>query len=394
MKNKFVLLLTFLMLLGSIYIPGGIIMAQAKSLKFNPHDEIMYPCIDEVKAYLLAGANADVTRYDYKVPVQAQGVTLSWKAAGLDITGYQIFIATKRDFSDAQGTSLSAYVSAHTFKNLLRDTKYYVRLKTVGKDVLTATTEFTTAYDCPRFLDIGGLYNNCRDLGGYKVRDKKIRQNMIIRGSAPDNGHPPFDSKFTGDGLAFLTYDIGIKTQLDLRSSAENGGRTTSFFSENGNYVHVPLTAYAPCFYPAEAELYRQAFAVFANKENYPVFFHCAGGADRTGTVAAILLAYLGVSRDEIIQDYVVTTFSPVCFSQEPRIPKTINAVLDGLNKYTGKTLSEKAGSYLLSIGLTPEELANIKNIMMEDIPVQSDIKLENGLKPITLQELYAFFKK
>ena len=71
MKKRLITLLVAFMMLIGVNVPGGIIMAQAKSLKFNPHDEIMYPCIDEVKAYLLAGANADVTRYDYKVPVQA-----------------------------------------------------------------------------------------------------------------------------------------------------------------------------------------------------------------------------------------------------------------------------------------------------------------------------------
>ncbi len=395
MKNKLALFFAVLLITASI---GGI-SVQAKSLTFKPHDDIMYPCIDEVKAYLLAGAEADVTRYKYNnVPLQAQVVSVLWEANGLDITGYQLSIATKKDFSDARTVTLNKYTTSYSFKNLLRDTKYYVRLKSAGKDVLTATTEFTTAYNCPRFLDVGGLYNNCRDLGGYRVGDKRIRQNMIIRGSAPDNGHPPFASTFTGDGLTFLIYDIGIKTQLDLRGSAESGGRTTSAFSENGNYVHVPLTAYAPCFNTDQAELYRQAFEVFGNKDNYPIYFHCAGGADRTGTVAAILLAYLGVDKNEIIQDYVVTTFSPVCYSQEPRIPKTIAPVLDGLNKYTGKTLSEKAGSYLLSIGLTPEELANIKNIMLEPIPEEEVEHIgnmaANRLKPITAQDFERFIKK
>ncbi len=90
-------------------------------------------------------------------------------------------------------------------------------------------------------------------------------------------------------------------------------------------------------------------------------------GSDRTGTVAIILLAYHGVNRDEIIQDSVVTTFSPVCYNQAARDKGKTQSVLDGLNSYEGETLSEKAKSYLESIGLTQRELYNIKALMFGD---------------------------
>ncbi len=38
-----------------------------------------------------------------------------------------------------------------------------------------------------------------------------------------------------------------------------------------------------------------------------PVLFHCAGGKDRTGVVAAVILALLGVDRLHIIEDYMLT---------------------------------------------------------------------------------------
>jgi protein-tyrosine phosphatase len=37
------------------------------------------------------------------------------------------------------------------------------------------------------------------------------------------------------------------------------------------------------------------------------VLFHCYGGRDRTGMVAAMLLRLAGVPDDEIVRDYVVT---------------------------------------------------------------------------------------
>jgi len=39
-----------------------------------------------------------------------------------------------------------------------------------------------------------------------------------------------------------------------------------------------------------------------------PVMFHCTGGRDRTGITAALLLQVLGVSREAILSDFVLST--------------------------------------------------------------------------------------
>ena len=38
-----------------------------------------------------------------------------------------------------------------------------------------------------------------------------------------------------------------------------------------------------------------------------PVLFHCAGGKDRTGVAAAVILSILGVDREQIVEDYMLT---------------------------------------------------------------------------------------
>ncbi len=38
-----------------------------------------------------------------------------------------------------------------------------------------------------------------------------------------------------------------------------------------------------------------------------PVLFHCAGGKDRTGVAAAVILSILGVDREQIVDDYMLT---------------------------------------------------------------------------------------
>jgi protein-tyrosine phosphatase len=38
-----------------------------------------------------------------------------------------------------------------------------------------------------------------------------------------------------------------------------------------------------------------------------PAVFHCAGGKDRTGLAAALLLTWLGVDRETVLDDYELT---------------------------------------------------------------------------------------
>lgn len=338
-------------------------------MKFLEHDTIVYPYIDPVKEYLLAGAYADVSLFDYKHIKQAKDFTLYWTKSPVQTDNFYIEIATKEDYSDAQKIKLQDNETSYGFKFLLKNTTYYVRLTAeIGNTAEHICTHFTTTDLGPRFLDVGGLYQNCRDLGGYTVGEKNILYNMIIRGSSPDSSGTTRGNLLTKDGADFLNNIVGVKTQLDLRGTAETGGRTESAF-DHATYVNIPLTAYDACFSGSQADYYKQVFQLLADESNYPVYVHCAGGADRTGTVAALLLALLGVEKEAIIQDYVLTTFSPVCAAQDPRSLKVILPVLNGLDHYSGNSLSEKCASYLSSIGVSRKEIFAIKAIMFGEDP-------------------------
>jgi protein-tyrosine phosphatase len=49
-----------------------------------------------------------------------------------------------------------------------------------------------------------------------------------------------------------------------------------------------------------------------------PALFHCQGGRDRTGITAAMLLEILGVPRQTILEDYVLST---VYLNERPTAP-------------------------------------------------------------------------
>ncbi|MFA6830299.1 MAG: tyrosine-protein phosphatase, partial [Bacilli bacterium] len=52
---------------------------------------------------------------------------------------------------------------------------------------------------------------------------------------------------------------------------------------------------------------YRQFFHVLLSLNEGSVLFHCADGKDRAGIAAALILLALGVSKEDVIYDYLKT---------------------------------------------------------------------------------------
>jgi protein-tyrosine phosphatase len=52
---------------------------------------------------------------------------------------------------------------------------------------------------------------------------------------------------------------------------------------------------------------YRRFFSILAEAENGPILFHCSAGKDRTGVASALLLHALGVDRETVIDDYLLS---------------------------------------------------------------------------------------
>ncbi|MGB0903051.1 MAG: tyrosine-protein phosphatase [Planktomarina sp.] len=46
---------------------------------------------------------------------------------------------------------------------------------------------------------------------------------------------------------------------------------------------------------------------LLTNADNFPLVFHCAGGKDRTGYMAAVTLLVLGYSKEDVMRDYLAT---------------------------------------------------------------------------------------
>ena len=81
---------------------------------------------------------------------------------------------------------------------------------------------------------------------------------------------------------------------------------------------------------------------------------------DRTGTVCYLLGALLGVDADSLLMDYQMSILA------HGELGNYIDEFIAAVDQLPGATLREKVEGYLLSIGVTSEEIASIRQIFLE----------------------------
>ncbi|MDR0656891.1 MAG: tyrosine-protein phosphatase [Treponema sp.] len=80
------------------------------------------------------------------------------------------------------------------------------------------------------------------------------------------------------------------------------GGISTGRFSPNLYYAYPEKDLVTG--FMGEYKLF---FQTLKNEANFPLIFHCSAGKDRTGFAAALLLSLLGVDREIVINDYLIS---------------------------------------------------------------------------------------
>jgi protein-tyrosine phosphatase len=164
---------------------------------------------------------------------------------------------------------------------------------------------------------------NFRDLGGHPAADgRRVRRGRVFRCGAPAE----LDA-----GDAGRLQALGLRCVIDFRSNEErareparwpNGPETRriewDYELDRDAYSGLLRSEATPeeldemmrGFYrrmPSEfAHCYRELFAALLDA-HVPLAFHCAAGKDRTGIAAALLLSALGVPRERIYEDYLLS---------------------------------------------------------------------------------------
>lgn len=195
----------------------------------------------------------------------------------------------------------------------------------------------------PQSIGLGSV-RNARELGGYPASGgRRVKSNLLLR-SASLSAISPEDTEL-------LQKKYGLEMVVDFRSCQE-AGRNADILPGTVAYTLLPAmsgnsqdkasnslldkVAEQPLNQLADLalqylggsdgmksymieEIYRRIARERVSAEAYGAFFrilldaksavlcHCTSGKDRTGIAVALLLTVLGVERDIIMQDYLLT---------------------------------------------------------------------------------------
>jgi|SRR5579859_3935113 len=240
--------------------------------------------------------------------------------------------------------------------------------------------------DNSRRVELDGALN-FRDLGGYPTVGGTTVRGRLYR--ADELGG------LSERDIAFLV-DLGLSTVVDLRHERELALSPGPFAAHaTVRYHHKPVATLDANGLPPHERLQKLDFAahnrvmaresgptfaflfhLLAEEDSYPLVFHCAGGRDRTGVAAALILSAAGVNREDILADYLI--------SNEYLVPRMARMSADYLsrgidpepimaNLYLRESyllalldmLQEDFGGingYLESIGVSQQQLARFRN--------------------------------
>lgn len=200
---------------------------------------------------------------------------------------------------------------------------------------------------------------NVRDLGGWACDGGTVRYGLLFRGG-----------EITAADRDVLVGACGVRHELNLRG-AEEANRTASPLGSDirfccpTNYVWYSLADKATW---KEILLY----VIEAVTHNEPVYFHCSAGADRTGTVACLLEALLGMSRSDIDKDYELTCFSTGTDTDahaRRRNETDWKNLIAQIGQHAGDTFRDKAVNFATSCGVPVSKINAFRAAMIDGTP-------------------------
>ena len=314
--------------------------------------------------------------------------TLNWEFTapeGYEVSKYTLVFSKNMDLSDpytVQGTKNPTI----SFYNSFLGTNYFkiVANFTSGDRQSSDVKSFKVTEQAPRNLYVGNM-PNCRDMGGRTTyAGGKVKQGLIYRtsGSKFDNSTPSDDEAKT-----ILTEQLRVKTEINVANSTTNNVNLTGTKVENAYmaYGAVPYSNLA-----RNSVRIRQVMDILADEANYPVFYHCRIGTDRTGITGVMINGLLGVPFNECIQDYGFSNFAPIDNQRYPNKPNDTNGddivkYIDELLALPGANFQEQVYLALRMIGVPAAKLDKIIDIMTEGtkatIPATAKVGEDSGLE-------------
>ena len=232
-------------------------------------------------------------------------------------------------------------------------------------------------------LDWEGMHN-VRDLGGHPTPWGRTRFGAVICSEAPTLLTPAGRRQVVAHG---------VRGFLDLRS-AEEAAEVPGPFTGDAGYVLVPILDHPAMEHVRTLQTAEQLFAYMVLDRSAGlaaalrallrlsgrggVLIHCRAGKDRTGVLAALLLANAGVSTEVIATDHARTreNIEPLYayWTEQARDEaeralvsrRRFEATADSIRHMLG-LIEERHGGvadYLGAIGLQPAEIEALRLIL------------------------------
>ena len=331
------------------------------------HTEIQRAFFDGIKKGSAVASN-DYLVSDYARGVRELGrpdpVILSWSGEdGVD--NYYLELALNEDFSDGtvylvQGKTFNAY-------NLFSGSEYFWRVAPSSDRLKNSTVYSFNTAEGVRNIFVDGI-TNVRDMGGYLTENgAKVRQGLLYRGGMWNAAWTDTLSlNFKSTGLKTIVKDLAIKSEIDLRGQgdSERGNMSDSSIPQIRYFYYG--CSYSSGLFPANNETIRRIFEETLSVEsNYPIYFHCAIGTDRTGMLAHLIGGVLGVSDADLQVDYLLSNFGNIGSSRS--LTGDMNNFRATILAKSGATYKEKVENYLKEdVGVSASAIEKIREIMLE----------------------------
>ena len=282
---------------------------------------------DEERVYLdtgdVNGKNATVKNSTPDRSDKNTGVDLTFDVKkGHEKDEYKVLVSDNENFENAK-----EYVTSENsvnIKNLFVNTQYY--WKVVADKEESEVGTFTTG-DYIRWISARPLFN-VRDNGGFMTQSgKRVKQGLVYRGGEITiKTWGDHSLTATEESKKVFREDMGMVNgvEIDLRGTGDIGdGYAANAFAENGDieYKTLAIKSYEETFTktgtgstnPTTArKTVADIFEVLKEADKHPVYYHCYGGADRTGTIGFLLNGLLGVSYSDLVIDFELTSYSSI----------------------------------------------------------------------------------
>lgn len=246
-------------------------------------------------------------------------VKLTWTGGNAT----QVLLSTKPDFSEL--IAVSGTTSPVSVYNLIPGKKYYYKI--IGNNNTVLKSACITPVGPLRMMYVPYNYSyvsNMRDLGGWPATGGHIAYGKLYRGSRLDDIQNNNNS--TTKDVLFNKLHISIDVDLrGLPPGSQGGSGEKDPWNSNDpiEYYNIQLWHYlvnGPNQYDSNIKIsdgtssdqyqYTIRRIIGWLNEGKAVYFHCHGGSDRTGTLAFLIEALLGVSELDLCRDYEVTYYS------------------------------------------------------------------------------------